>query len=93
MPYSTYNYSNYGRGVGHGITFSKRSYSNPINFYNWVTSNSYIYAEQEIFDSYHNDLVEVTGAIYGSFSYSSNDGSLKQNMSWRKKRMLPLLRS
>ena len=79
MPYSTYNYSNYGRGVGHGITFSKRSYSNPINLYNWIVSDSYIYSEQELFNPYLNELIEVVGAIYGSFVYSSYDGSLNED--------------
>ena len=81
MPYSTYNYSNYGRGVGHGITFSKRSYSNPINLYNWIVSDSYIYSEQELFNPYLNELIEVVGAIYGSFVYSSYDGSLNEEES------------
>lgn len=81
MTFSTTDYFYYGRGVGHGITFTKSSYSNPINLYNWIVSDSYIYSEQELFNPYLNELIEVVAAIYGSFVYSSYDGSLNEEES------------
>lgn len=76
MVYAIFDYSGLGRGVGHGQPYSDRNFGNPINTYNWISGNNYIYSELDFYDFYHNDNTDVKSRIEGNFIYSSQDGSL-----------------